>query len=219
MALDKCYGVQVKEDVRDDTTKAIQQLLEEIAVLRNELEHLKKDFDALKPGREESGRPSQEPVKGFFDAQSEDETIALSSDEIEIILDNLETPEIIPDDEEVELEEDLAVFPEDLYSGGNIEIEEEFLDEELPEKPSVEESFFSEETHGDETSEGMSSPDIPSETTPVEKLSPALLQDIKTVLSYLDTLLSGLPEDKVTEFANSPYFGTYKNLFVKLGLA
>jgi hypothetical protein len=36
---------------------------------------------------------------------------------------------------------------------------------------------------------------------------------------YLDQLLEALPEEKIREFANSEYFGTYKKLFEELGLA
>ena len=44
-------------------------------------------------------------------------------------------------------------------------------------------------------------------------------QEIKSVLSYMDQLLENLPEDKITEFAQSEQFETYKKLFVELGLA
>ncbi|MCX7025848.1 MAG: hypothetical protein NT080_14715 [Spirochaetes bacterium] len=45
-----------------------------------------------------------------------------------------------------------------------------------------------------------------------------LKSEIKSVLSYLDTLLESLPENKIEEFANSKYFDTYKKLFEELGL-
>ena len=44
-------------------------------------------------------------------------------------------------------------------------------------------------------------------------------QEIKSVLSYMDQLLENLPEDKITEFAKSEQFETYKKLFTELGLA
>lgn len=44
-------------------------------------------------------------------------------------------------------------------------------------------------------------------------------QEIKSVLSYMDQLLENLPEDKITEFAQSKQFETYKKLFSELGLA
>ena len=44
-------------------------------------------------------------------------------------------------------------------------------------------------------------------------------QEIKSVLSYMDQLLESLPEEKITEFAKSEQFETYKKLFTELGLA
>ncbi len=45
-----------------------------------------------------------------------------------------------------------------------------------------------------------------------------LKHDIKSVLLYLDQLLSALPEEKIEEFAASEYYDTYKNLFDELGI-
>jgi hypothetical protein len=50
-------------------------------------------------------------------------------------------------------------------------------------------------------------------------ISPLLLDNIKSVLLYVDKLLEALPEAKITEFANSDYFRTYRNVFKELGLA
>ncbi|HOT58982.1 MAG TPA: hypothetical protein PK074_08980 [Spirochaetales bacterium] len=49
-------------------------------------------------------------------------------------------------------------------------------------------------------------------------VSVKLKKDIKTVLLYLDQLLTALPEDKIEEFANSEYYDTYKKLFEELGI-
>jgi hypothetical protein len=46
-----------------------------------------------------------------------------------------------------------------------------------------------------------------------------LKQEIKSVLSYMDQLLENLPEEKITEFAQSEQFETYKKLFKELGLS
>jgi len=61
----------------------------------------------------------------------------------------------------------------------------------------------------------------PAETTATEDSSiPSdMKQEIKSVLSYMDQLLENLPEDKITEFAKSEQFETYKKLFTELGLA
>ncbi|MFW6137754.1 MAG: hypothetical protein ACOC7U_01140 [Spirochaetota bacterium] len=45
-----------------------------------------------------------------------------------------------------------------------------------------------------------------------------LLNDITTVLQYMDGLLGDLPQEKIKEFSNSEYFPLYKRVFEKLGL-
>jgi hypothetical protein len=63
----------------------------------------------------------------------------------------------------------------------------------------------------------LSPADAPVES-PAAGISPFLLENIKSVLLYMDKLLEALPEAKVTEFANSDFFKTYKSLFTELGL-
>jgi pilus assembly protein FimV len=46
----------------------------------------------------------------------------------------------------------------------------------------------------------------------------ALLDEVKSILKYIDTLLGDLPEEKIKEFAASSYFERYKGLFEKLGI-
>ncbi|MDE7139754.1 MAG: hypothetical protein K2O09_03220, partial [Treponemataceae bacterium] len=52
-----------------------------------------------------------------------------------------------------------------------------------------------------------------------DAISGNLKQEIKSVLTYMDQLLENLPEDKITEFAQSEQFEAYKKLFKDLGLA
>jgi pilus assembly protein FimV len=46
----------------------------------------------------------------------------------------------------------------------------------------------------------------------------ALLDEVTSILKYMDTLLGDLPEEKIKEFAASSYFERYKSLFEKLGI-
>ena len=55
-----------------------------------------------------------------------------------------------------------------------------------------------------------------ADTTTISK---DLKTEIVSVLSYMDQLLENLPEDKITEFAKSEHFVTYKKLFDELGLS
>jgi hypothetical protein len=48
---------------------------------------------------------------------------------------------------------------------------------------------------------------------PAAGLPPAVQDDIKRLLTYLDRLLESLPEDKVDEFARSEYFDLYRKVF------
>ena len=57
------------------------------------------------------------------------------------------------------------------------------------------------------------------ETVQTQKpLSQDLMQDVKSLLVYMDQLLEDLPEEKIEEFANSDKFVLFKNVFEKLGL-
>ena len=57
------------------------------------------------------------------------------------------------------------------------------------------------------------------ETVQTQKpLSQDLMQDVKSLLIYMDQLLEDLPEEKIEEFANSDKFVLFKNVFEKLGL-
>jgi hypothetical protein len=46
----------------------------------------------------------------------------------------------------------------------------------------------------------------------------ALLNDVTTILKFMDNLLGDLPDDKIKEFAKSEYFPLYKEVFDKLKL-
>jgi hypothetical protein len=59
---------------------------------------------------------------------------------------------------------------------------------------------------------------VPAQENSDAGISPLLLDNIKSVLLYVDKLLEALPEAKITEFANSDYFRTYRNVFNELGL-
>jgi hypothetical protein len=70
-------------------------------------------------------------------------------------------------------------------------------------------------------------PEMPSrpETAPQQKaaapesgIDTRLIEQIKTVLTYMDKVLDDLPEKKIEEFSQSEYFESYKNLFKELGI-
>ncbi len=53
----------------------------------------------------------------------------------------------------------------------------------------------------------------------VSNVNTDMQEEIKSVLAYMDRLLESLPEEKISEFAQSEYFGRYKKLFTDLGIS
>ncbi len=137
--------------------------------------------------------------------------------------------------------EDISFDDQDMASelAGMEEISDEicdeiFEDESIPELEEEEEPeiVISEpEESPAQTEEESVAPEQKAapfpENKPVAEQAPAkslkeipssIQQELKTVLSYMDQLLESLPEEKIEEFAASPYFDTYKKLFTELGL-
>ena len=112
-------------------------------------------------------------------------------------------------------------------------LDESLLRDASDTEPKIEDdTFIDESIFGDETSVDVPAPSAaepaaaatvaaattaaPSEKTTISK---DLKSEIVSVLSYMDQLLENLPEDKITEFAKSEHFVTYKKLFDELGLS
>lgn len=175
---------------------------------------------------------------GFFDDNSDDEIISLSTDELSNILNNVEVQtETIEAEMLTALTEETG---EDDFSFDTLEQDEA---SDLPEEISVPKTGETAEPEPAETigeipmdtvppAESGLSPvsdpvDAPASADPTdektadspEEISGNLKQEIKSVLSYMDQLLENLPEDKITEFAQSEQFEAYKKLFKDLGLA
>ena len=79
------------------------------------------------------------------------------------------------------------------------------------------------ETLSDENAVEEASPDENEKTqidqTQQTSIPKNLKEEVISVLSYMDQLLENLPEEKITEFAKSEHFATYKKLFDELGLS
>ena len=180
---------------------------------------------------------------GFFDDNNDDEIISLSTDELSNILNNAEVQT-----ETIEAEpiaEPTAETGEDDFSFDTIEQGEA---SDLPEEISVPKTDETAEPEPAETIDEIdeipmdTGPPAESEIAPAQEEQPVnvptvadpadektagtsdeisgnLKQEIKSVLTYMDQLLENLPEDKITEFAQSEQFEAYKKLFKDLGLA
>ena len=122
--------------------------------------------------------------------------------------------------EPVDFEEPII---EDAVSDENTA--EPIVAEPLPEdaeETSVEEPTIA-ETLSDENAVEEASPDENEKTqidqTQQTSIPKNLKEEVISVLSYMDQLLENLPEEKITEFAKSEHFATYKKLFDELGLS
>lgn len=141
----------------------------------------------------------------------------------------------IRDVEGLELLQDNDLNITDVLDSSNDE--DNLIDQELPseiESP-LEESLPLSEDSFETSPVEDSSVDTPwqddSSLDEIEKISSAknlaeistlpqdIQQEVKSVLLYMDQLLESLPEDKITEFARSEQFNTYKKLFQELGLS
>ncbi len=177
---------------------------------------------------------------GFFDDNSDDEIISLSTDELSNILNNAEVQtETIEAETVAEPTEETG---EDDFSFDTLEQGEA---SDLPEEISVPKTDEAAEPEAaeaigeipadivppaeDEIAPAQEEPpvDAPAIAEPADEettgtsdaISANLKQEIKSVLTYMDQLLENLPEDKITEFAQSEQFEAYKKLFKDLGLA
>ena len=99
------------------------------------------------------------------------------------------------------------------------EINETEQEDFFKEKVVVEEKELEEVVGiGEEKSSEVKEERKPEEKTLDERYKEVNIDDIKKVLSYLDSLFGYLPEDKIKEFAKSEYYEVYNKLFDELGI-
>jgi hypothetical protein len=332
------------ETAAGDTAAILKRISSELSSLRSEINAIKADLESLKsrdrafstaaPQKDDfeekiSSKPGDvsESGEGFFSAAGDDETIALSGDELQNILTNSEFPEFQEQGDAIEGAEDMPDTGFDGDALGEPEIEASSFDEdepgtdELPEEPVIteeaglpepkpdddifvassdfnddgiegaefepeeadcgtifddpvtvsdeeeaflsklpggasgiidensvfeEQSVFTEESGSTEQSAveediddtptekvfgeqwGDAAAEAIEETSPAQfapgvsgspSLDKNLMEQVKTVLIYMDRLLENLPEEKIEEIANSEDFETYHKLFKELGIS
>ncbi|MCQ2611460.1 MAG: hypothetical protein MJ169_06890 [Treponema sp.] len=130
-------------------------------------------------------------------------------DESEVMIDE---PQITESEPEVVDNDDDDIFAE-------TSVEEPVI--ETPEtEPAVEEAPAEPEAEPQPEIEVEPQMPVAAASAPADNEIPGdLKNEIKSVLSYMDQLLENLPEDKISEFAQSEQFVTYKKLFQELGLS
>ena len=152
------------------------------------------------------------PIDEFFEEEPSIES-SLTSDKLSYISED--------ENNLIEIEEpvDEGLGDLDLPSPSLDDMDSEPVFDETPaEEESVIEETILEEPVIEKPVEPVASPVVETAESNGE-IPGDLKQEIKSVLSYMDQLLENLPEDKISEFAQSEHFVTYKKLFEELGLS
>ena len=238
----------------------LHSIEQELNLIKSELTDLRKELHHLRgqksPGGAVGASASDVPDitgtellnesaadGGFFTEGDEDETIALTGDELNNILDTAdfidgegaaiaETPSSPPASASMSAMDSLldqSDFGDDIGDMADFDIEDELADIEnlSDEEPDSETQQMLDdipneiELANDPDDEINSSTPLPPTTAGASPQSGSMLelkQELKDVLSYMDSLLENLPEEKIEEFAKSEHFTTYQKLFEELGL-
>ena len=182
--------------------------------------------ESSKAGAEDS--PLEEvPTKSGSAFQNEDffkennnkenEEITLSTEELDQVLeDAVEHPNVVDEQRIPTLDE---LQPE-------LSTQEEIISDEffknLPVKDAPPEDTLTENISGPSPGDAPSTLEVPDKETigpltdaPSENIE---REDLKKVISYLDTLLGELPDHVIKDFARSDYFSLYKKVMDRLGV-
>ncbi|MCR5612468.1 hypothetical protein [Treponema sp.] len=159
------------------------------------------------------------PMDEIFPEDESSIDSSLTTENLDYIAEDSTNPVSVEEssDSEISLDDDLGDL--DLPAPTVDEISDS-LDETADE--TVAEPSFDAEPQIEESEEPVieeTAVTVDSESDKDGEIPTDLKQEIKSVLSYMDQLLENLPEDKISEFAQSEHFVTYKKLFQELGLS
>ncbi len=208
---EELQGIDDLSDDEDDIQLYTGDDLEEMELELPELA----DSDDVVDGEAEPLESDEVEIEDEILDLNEGEELDLSDDDESILIqetgaDEDELEEITLDeiDDDIHPTEDLSAEEEELLGAG---FEEEAPALDLSSEGDVEEIDL--DSH--DASPVQLSPD---ESQSREALSSDIKSEIKAVLTYMDSLLENLPEEKIEEFAQSEHFATYQKLFEELGL-
>ncbi len=137
------------ENMATVDSSLLQQIIDDLSGLRNEINQLKSNLASLKstetvttpvaePQDMNIDIPAEDENTGFFASDDEDDTIALSGNELDNILNTAEFSEA---DGETVIEESFEIADEPIAEDPVIEESFDIVDETVAEEPVVEESF------------------------------------------------------------------------------
>ncbi len=163
-----------------------------------------KSAEILPVENEQDSSISAEQVGGSFFDEDEDESISLTGNELDNIL---QTTEVV--EEEADLSDTGSEADLNLEAGetANV-IESEVLKDVNKLEPET-------ATTHEEVAEESKSEIFDDGTIDADEIAGS---DIKKILKYLDELLDKLPEDEIKKFAESKYYDLYVDLLDKLGI-
>jgi pilus assembly protein FimV len=196
------------EDLSDDDSDIQLYTGDELEEMELELPELSDSAEVI-DGEAEPEAPAAIEIEDEFSIEEEtasEEALLSTIGADETMFDEIPLDDI---DEDIHMTEDLSPEEEALLSSGTDgpgdsldlssedDISEVDLDESMVEPlPASDETGY--EAERDDLTE--------------------IKHELKAVLTYMDSLLENLPDEKIAEFAQSEHFATYNTLFEKLGL-
>lgn len=195
-----------KEETENVSTQLLKQIVADLSGLKSEINTLKSEFEELK-SRDFSETqslskntepdvievPEEEENTGFFSGRDEDETIALSGDELNNIMQTADFS-----DDELAMPESSDEVVEDSPEESGSQTDSFDIPEESAVQEKTEDSFTDFTDTAEADTENSSSVEDLSKTQPAEQTEETVINEDKT-LDGADTLTQDSTEESFTE--------------------
>ena len=195
-----------KEGTENVSTQLLKQIVADLSGLKSEINTLKSEFEELK-SRDFSETqslskniepdvievPEEEENTGFFSGRDEDETIALSGDELNNIMQTADFS-----DDELAMSESSDEVVEDSPDESGLQTETFDIPEESAVQEKTEDSFTDFTDTAEADTENSSSVEDLSKTQPAQQTEETVINEDKT-LDGADTLTQDSTEESFTE--------------------
>ena len=195
-----------KEETENVSTQLLKQIVADLSGLKSEINTLKSEFEELK-SRDFSETqslskniepdvievPEEEENTGFFSGRDEDETIALSGDELNNIMQTADFS-----DDELAMSESSDEVVEDSPEESGSQTDSFDIPEESAVQEKTEDSFTDFTDTAEADTENSSSAEELSKTQPAQQTEETVINEDKT-LDGTDTLTQDSTEESFTE--------------------